>query len=480
MAGMFYSLDEAAGKLNTTAQRVQELAREGKLREFRDGSHILFKVSEVEALTPAEVDKKVEETTQPAAPPQPAAQEEPQEQPRPAGGVEPELRPEPEPTVEPKTQPPAETKFQLADEQADRAFEAELEQALSESQSAEQRPPQARDAREAEPELSLEPAPEAKPEPAAEHKGEPAAEGEPEEPEQQTPESKLERPEQKKPEPAAQAKPQPEPEAELQPTGDKKPERTDAEDTLPELSLEPDEELADTNEILLAPDGTQTKGSEAGLSSAETAISGDTTVKKPGREKTDQTLSDTLADTQRISEEATLEEIEEDVNLDTLGSGSGLLDLSLQADDTSLGGILDEIYTTEGPEEPASAEASQAVAAEADQMISEELAAPQPAQMALQAYIEPEPDSTSNTLGIMLFLPLLAVIYTATVVAAAFRNFAPSIMASVQDLIWFIVIGGVVIAGIFVAAALLGGRSAGPKKQKKKKAAAKAKVAGGQ
>jgi hypothetical protein len=42
-----------------------------------------------------------------------------------------------------------------------------------------------------------------------------------------------------------------------------------------------------------------------------------------------------------------LEEIEEDVNLDTFGSGSGLLDLSLQADDTSLGGILDEIYTSD-------------------------------------------------------------------------------------------------------------------------------------
>ena len=34
----------------------------------------------------------------------------------------------------------------------------------------------------------------------------------------------------------------------------------------------------------------------------------------------------------------------DDINLDSFGSGSGLLDLSLQADDTSLGGILDEIY----------------------------------------------------------------------------------------------------------------------------------------
>jgi len=50
------------------------------------------------------------------------------------------------------------------------------------------------------------------------------------------------------------------------------------------------------------------------------------------------------------SVEASLEDIEEDVNLDSFGSDSGLLDLELQADDTSLGGILDEIYTAEGGE----------------------------------------------------------------------------------------------------------------------------------
>jgi len=41
------------------------------------------------------------------------------------------------------------------------------------------------------------------------------------------------------------------------------------------------------------------------------------------------------------------DEIESDVNLDSFGSGSGLLDLSWHNDDTSLGGLLDEIYTNE-------------------------------------------------------------------------------------------------------------------------------------
>ncbi|MDD5191765.1 MAG: hypothetical protein PHH54_05255 [Candidatus Nanoarchaeia archaeon] len=58
-----------------------------------------------------------------------------------------------------------------------------------------------------------------------------------------------------------------------------------------------------------------------------------------------------LAEDHELNREPTLEEIEGDVNLDTFGSGSGLLDLSLQADDTSLRGFLDEIYTPENQHE---------------------------------------------------------------------------------------------------------------------------------
>ena len=50
MAGMFYSLQEAAQKLNMSEEEVTKLVEERKLREFRDGSNVLFKVSEVEAL----------------------------------------------------------------------------------------------------------------------------------------------------------------------------------------------------------------------------------------------------------------------------------------------------------------------------------------------------------------------------------------------------------------------------------------------
>ena len=67
-------------------------------------------------------------------------------------------------------------------------------------------------------------------------------------------------------------------------------------------------------------------------------------------------------------DEVSLDEVGDDVNLDTFGSGSGLLDLSLQADDTSLGGILDEIYTANGDEQQKPDATVEEVSAEIDQM----------------------------------------------------------------------------------------------------------------
>ena len=47
---MFYSQQEAAEKLGMTEEEVKQLATEGKLREFRDGASVMFKIDEVEGL----------------------------------------------------------------------------------------------------------------------------------------------------------------------------------------------------------------------------------------------------------------------------------------------------------------------------------------------------------------------------------------------------------------------------------------------
>ncbi len=319
MASMFYSLQEAAAKLNKTEEEVKELVKEGKLREFRDGSNLLFKVDEVESL--------MSETSIMASM-------------EPSAGTE-----------------------QVAEED----------------------------------EISLAPEPESKA-PASELTGEDTAvDGEG-----------------------------------INILGETDSEYQVADDTLGETKAE----------------------------MGETPLT-----------------DDMLGETKAASDEASLEEIEEDVNLDTFGSGSGLLDLSLQADDTSLGGILDEIYTPEGEEGQEAAESSaMEVAAEAEQLMPDEgLAEPQPIlerPSMVQAYVEPEPDTLSNAFGIMLFLPLLVIVYTAIVVVAGFNDVTPAILTSIQGLIWYIMVGAAVAAGLIVGVAFMLSGSAGKaaKKPKAKKA----------
>ena len=59
-----------------------------------------------------------------------------------------------------------------------------------------------------------------------------------------------------------------------------------------------------------------------------------------GYKLADDTKGDTLAEEEPAKVSGSLDD---DINMESVGSGSGLLDLSLQADDTSLGAVLDDI-----------------------------------------------------------------------------------------------------------------------------------------
>src|SRR5215469_7665481 len=50
MAKMFYTLDEAKTALGKSEEEIKQLAREGRLREFRDGPRLMFKADQVEQL----------------------------------------------------------------------------------------------------------------------------------------------------------------------------------------------------------------------------------------------------------------------------------------------------------------------------------------------------------------------------------------------------------------------------------------------
>jgi excisionase family DNA binding protein len=344
MAGMFYSLQEVAKKLNVTENQVTALVKQGRLREFRDGPNLLFKVDEVEALLS---DTAVTKS--------------------PADSSEIELQLEDDKThVGKKTpappQQPEEDEYKLA--------EGTAASTPSEDVNFD--------------ELMLQP---------DENQEQPA-------------------------EPAA-------------------------EDNLREDTAAVTDQPPSDNDLL------------------------DATTAAPSG---DNVTEDLLAETAAEEDKASLEKIEEDVSLDSFGSGSGLLDLSLQADDTSLGGILDEIYTDGQEKEKeavpgASAMEPTPIAAES---IAEEITEPQH-QPAMQAigYVEPQPDTASNVLGLMLFLPMIAVLYTATVITAGSVHLVPTILKSVQSFIWYIMIAFIVVALVMTAVGFIP-RTSGPKVAKPK------------
>lgn len=232
---------------------------------------------------------------------------------------------------------------------------------------------------------------------------------------------------------------------------------------------------ADDDEISLAPDSTEDVAAGSRLTDDDTAVAS-RGVNVLGETDSEYRLSDdTLGATQATSGQSSLESIDDDVNLDTFGSGSGLLDLSLQADDTSLGGILDEIYTAEGEEEktPAGGSAVEA-AAEAEQILSEETETiPEPsleAPVIVQAYAaEAEPDALSNALGIMLIVPLMVVIYGIIVALAGQMNIMPSILKGLQGMVWYVMGGAAVASAVVAGVVFATGSSSGMPKVKKEK-----------
>ena len=385
MAGMFYTLQEVAEKLNKTEEEIKEIVKKGKLREFRDGPNLLFKVDEVEALMSDTSIMPAQVPTEPAVPSEP----------------EPVISLEQEPVVP-----------------------SEPEPVIS---------------------LEQEPAVSSEPEPVVPLEQDPVVPSEPEPlvPLKQEPLVPL------KQEPVVPLKSEPEPE--------------------PAAPPQPEEEIS------LAPESAEAPAPASELTSADTALASEGVNVLGETDHDYQVTEDTMAETKAVPSEASLEEIEEDVSLDSFGSGSGLLDLSLQADDTSLGGILDEIYTPETGEGKQAAKPGSAIemAVEAEQMLTEEdFAAPQPApevRAMARAYIEPEPDTQSNTLGILLFLPLLVIVYTAIVAVAGFNNIMPAILEKIQGYIWYIMGGAAVVAVVIVAMAFMLGRES-PEAAKRPKA----------
>jgi excisionase family DNA binding protein len=417
MAGMFYSLKEAAERLGVTEAQVKQLAKDGKLREFRDGSNLLFKIEEVNALA-------AEGTELPAG------------------------------DLELSDSAAEELPAELAEDQAGPTLDDSLEEDIF---NVDGEGSSAASAAEIDATSGLDLAPETAGE--------------------ETSGVDL----------AAEA-------ATDETSGlDLSAEPADTADTTgaDDLALleegMPAAPEGSGEEISLAAE-SDVLAAESDITDMDTALTGEgvnvLSESDVNYEATDDSMAET-AGPASSSAEASLEEIEDDVNLDSFGSGSGLLDLSLQADDTSLGGILDEIYTAEGGEEKPAAEGEgeaeagaeepasfDEITAEADHAAAdEETTMPEPAAVIpapalTPVYAEAAPDAQSNILGMLLFLPLVALLYTAIVTVSALREVTPSLLTSLQGVLWYLLGAGIVLALIVVGASFVVGGERAPKAAK--------------
>ena len=259
-----------------------------------------------------------------------------------------------------------------------------------------------------------------------------------------------------------------------------------------EILLEPAEGTnAASDSISLSAESSQ-QGQDVSNGDTKISLGGDTINVLNGSDTEFKITDDTSSETKLVeSKPKALDEksgtdglsvarLDDDVNLDAGGSGSGLLDLSLQADDTSLGAVLDDIYP-ESPAAPPTLEplpgAGSSVADEAEKILEqtgpagismpEQIAAPQTASYAAAMAIEPPPDTASNIYGVILFVPLIVIIFTAIVIASSYKSiFDLQILSTVEPIIWYVVggIGAVVILMALIAS--FSGGTGGPKPPK--------------
>ena len=390
MAAMFYSLQEVIEKLNKTEEQVKNLIKQGRLREFRDGSNLLFKVDEVEALLSDTTVMKFEPETEDIR-----LQPEQEEKIAAESGRQPDE--ESVELTEAKENKPA-----LKDE-AESLSEDDTNQLVAEDTS---------------------------------------------------------------------ALPQLEPDDAIlnDIMGDTQiaPEKTGAQEqgTAGDISL--DDIMADTQ----AADELNASDTTAKQELSEEAILSDDLMGETKAASDTAGLEELMQESKAAAEELSLEEIEDDVSLDSFGSGSGLLDLSLQADDTSLGGILDEIYTPEGQEQ-ATPDGGLETAHVPDDILGDQALTEPQLTPAMAAYVEPAPDSISNAIGLSLFLPLITIVYATIVVLAGSSKFIPSILGPVKGIIWYVLGGLTVLVMLIVGIAAMAGQSTGkpakPKVKKEKK-----------
>lgn len=143
------------------------------------------------------------------------------------------------------------------------------------------------------------------------------------------------------------------------------------------------------------------------------------------------------------------------LGIEGIGSGSGILDLTKESDDTSLGAeLLEEIYTEEEPERKPSAKMGEDTRAGLDESIPEpedELAAVgAPAsgpRRSVTRVVDYSPDSVSAALTALSVVALIVLCFAGMGAAGLTRGITPGILQSIFDNLGYYS-GGALLAAI--------------------------------
>jgi len=166
-----------------------------------------------------------------------------------------------------------------------------------------------------------------------------------------------------------------------------------------------------------------------------------------------------------------LQDLEDQVSLDGGGSGSGLLDLSREADDTSLGAeLLEEIYP--GSEDEGAIETQVPGGFELPTDASATVDATQTPAVPVADFTQAITieDPTSSWYGAMMLLPFLVLILLSVITAAVATDVQPGLFNVLSKNVWYIMGGGCGLTLIiFLMGTFFAGRTPAPKTQKTKK-----------
>jgi hypothetical protein len=122
---------------------------------------------------------------------------------------------------------------------------------------------------------------------------------------------------------------------------------------------------------------------------------------------------------------------QEQINLEGVGSGSGLLDLTRESDDTSLGAVFDELTPTAGARRSSAASPTAALETQAGEDIV--LAAPIERRAAAPAVYVEAHDPMATAIGLGALGGVVTVVLGGFLLAAAIMGYRPAIMDSIQE-----------------------------------------------